>query len=164
MLPHLLSIGPIDMENEKTSENKGYRDLVWELAGIACKEDGDTLTVVSCVWSLGKASYFFRKLARGMTALLLVWQYTEHLDCTYGQVGIVKHDAGTLGVLWVIHGAPSTLRIAGDDCRHDGETKMGRERQSRHISIVPVHAAGREADDFGGSSALNPTNLSFTIH
>ena len=41
-----------------------------------------------------------------MTALLLVWQCREHLDCTYGQVGIVKHDAGTLGVLWV---TPMTL-------------------------------------------------------
>jgi hypothetical protein len=45
-----------------------------------------------------------------------------------------------------------------------GRPKWGVSRQSRHISIVPVHAAGREADDFGGSSALNPTNLSFTIH
>jgi len=62
-----------------------------------------------------------------MTVLLLVWLCADRLDCTYGQVGIVKHDAGTLGVLWVIHGAPSTLRIAGDDRRHDGETKMGRE-------------------------------------
>jgi hypothetical protein len=30
--------------------------------------------------------------------------------------------------------------------------------------ILPVHAAGGEADDFGGSSALNPTNLSSTLH
>jgi hypothetical protein len=45
-----------------------------------------------------------------------------------------------------------------------GKPKWGVNRQSRHISIVPVHAAGREADDFGGSSALNPTNLSFTTH
>ena len=37
-------------------------------------------------------------------------------------------------------------------------------RQPRHISNVPVHAAGREADDSGVSSALNPTNLSFIIH
>ena len=59
-----------------------------------------------------------------MTALLLVWQCTEHLDCTYGQMGIVKHDAGTLGVSWVTHGAPNMLRIAGDDRRHDVEIKM----------------------------------------
>jgi len=81
---------------------------------------GDALTVVSCVWSLGKAWCFFRKLARKMTALLFVWQCTDHLVCTYGQVGIVKHDAGTLGVAWVNNGAPKTLRIAGDDRRHEG--------------------------------------------
>jgi hypothetical protein len=113
---------------------------------------------------LAKPGTSFASWHEGDDGDAVVWQGTVRLDCTYGQVGIVKHDAGTLGVLWVTHGAPSTLRIAGDDCRHDGETKMGRERQSRHISIAPVHAAGREADDFGGSSALNPTNLSFTIH
>jgi hypothetical protein len=39
-----------------------------------------------------------------------------------------------------------------------------RVNANREHFIVPVHAAGREADDFGGSSALNPTNLSFTKH
>jgi len=55
-----------------------------------------------------------------MTALLLVWQCTDRLDCTYGQVGIVKHDAGTLGVSWLTNGASNTLRIARDDRRHEG--------------------------------------------
>jgi hypothetical protein len=62
------------------------------------------------VQSLGKAWYFFRKLARRMTAMLLFWQGTVRLDCTYRQVGIVKHDAGTLGVPWVTNGAPNLLR------------------------------------------------------
>ena len=61
-----------------------------------------------------------RKLARKMAALLLVWQCTDRLDCTYGQVGIVKHDAGALGVSWVTNGASNTLRIARDDRRHEG--------------------------------------------
>jgi hypothetical protein len=52
-----------------------------------------------------------------MTALLLVWQCTDHLVCTYSQVRIVKH---RLGVSWVNNGAPKTLRIAGDDRRHEG--------------------------------------------
>jgi hypothetical protein len=45
-----------------------------------------------------------------MTVLLLVWQCTDRLDCTYGQVGIVKHDAGTLGISWVTNGALNMLR------------------------------------------------------
>jgi hypothetical protein len=59
-------------------------------------------------------------LTRRMTALLLVWQCTDRLDCTYGQVGIVKHDAGKLGVSWVTNGAPNMLRIARDDRWHEG--------------------------------------------
>ena len=62
-----------------------------------------------------------------MTALLFGWQCTDRLDCTYGRVGIVKHDAGTLGVLWVTHGAPNMLRIAGVDPGHEGSTIMRRE-------------------------------------
>jgi hypothetical protein len=38
------------------------------------------------------------------------------------------------------------------------------DREPPMATIVLVRAAGREADDFGGSSALNPTNLSFTLH
>jgi hypothetical protein len=38
------------------------------------------------------------------------------------------------------------------------------DREPPMATIVLVHAAGREADDFGGSSALNPTNLSFILH
>ena len=45
-----------------------------------------------------------------VTALLLVWQCTDRPDCTYGQVGIVKRDAGALGVSWVTNGAPNMLR------------------------------------------------------
>ena len=60
-----------------------------------------------------------RKRARKMAALLLVWQCTDRLDCTYGQMGTVKHDAGTLGVSWLTNGAPNMLRIAGDDRRHE---------------------------------------------
>ena len=54
-----------------------------------------------------------------MAALLLVWQGADRLDCTYGQMGIVKHDAGTLGVSRVTNGAPNMLRIAGDHRRHE---------------------------------------------
>jgi hypothetical protein len=39
---------------------------------------------------------------------------------------------------------------------------MGREPPI--ATIMLVHAAGREADDFDGLSALNPTILSFTLH
>jgi hypothetical protein len=45
-----------------------------------------------------------------MTAMLLFWQGPVRLDCTYGQVGIVKHDAGTLGALGVTNGALNLLR------------------------------------------------------
>jgi hypothetical protein len=54
-----------------------------------------------------------------MVALLLVWQCTDRLDCTYGQMAIVKHDAGTPGVSWLTNGAPNMLRIAGDDRGHE---------------------------------------------
>lgn len=37
MLQRLLSTGPFDMENQKASKMKSYRDLMWELAGMECK-------------------------------------------------------------------------------------------------------------------------------
>ena len=62
------------------------------------------------------------------------------------------------------NGAPNMFQTAGEYRKHEWWIAMRRERQPRCISIVPVHAASREACDFGGSSALNPTNLSFTSH
>ena len=55
-----------------------------------------------------------------MTTLLLVWQGADRLDCTYGQMGIVKHYAGTLGVSWVTNGAPNIRRIARDHRGQEG--------------------------------------------
>jgi hypothetical protein len=75
---------------------------------------------------------------------------------------IVKHDAEMLGVSWITKGAPNMFRPAGEYRKQEWQIVMRREHQPRYISIVPIHAAGREACDFGGSSALNPTSLSFT--
>ena len=62
---------------------------------------------------------------------LWVWQCTDRLDCTYGQMGIVKHNAGTLGVSWVTNGAPNMFRIAEDDHRHEWWTLMRCEPPNR---------------------------------
>jgi hypothetical protein len=105
------------------------------------------------VQALGKAWYFFRQLARRMTAMLLFWQGTVRLDYTYAK-WIVKHDAGTLGVSWLTNGALNLLR----------SPEVRREPLTAARFHRACSAAGREADDFGGSSALNPTNLSFSIH
>ncbi|HEX2653250.1 MAG TPA: hypothetical protein VHN11_06330 [Xanthobacteraceae bacterium] len=45
-----------------------------------------------------------------MTAMLLFWQGTVLLDCAYGRVEIVKHDAGTPGVFRVTNGALNLVR------------------------------------------------------
>jgi hypothetical protein len=42
------------------------------LAGVECRQDGDAINVASSV--LSKAWYFFCKLARRKTAMLLFWQ------------------------------------------------------------------------------------------
>jgi hypothetical protein len=52
-------------------------------------------------------------------ALLLVWWCTERLGCTYGQLGIVKHDAGTLGVSRITNGTPNMFRTAGEYRKHE---------------------------------------------
>lgn len=39
-----------------------------------------------------------------------------------------------------------------------------RREQPASIGIVVVHAAGREAYDLGGLPALDPTNLSVSVH
>jgi len=85
------------MEKEKTSEKKGCRDLVGKLAGIECGWDGwcDHSNIAWAVAWQGLA--LLHKLAPKMATWPLVWQCTDRLDCTYGQMGTVKHNAGTLG-------------------------------------------------------------------
>jgi hypothetical protein len=42
--------------------------------------------------------------------MLLFWQGTVLLDCAYGRVEMVKHDAGTPGVFRVTNGALNLVR------------------------------------------------------
>ena len=91
-----------------------------ELGGLERKKDGrcDHNSLMRAVdW---QSLFLSSQLAREMTTLLLVWQGADRLDCTYGQMGIVKHYAGTLGVSWVTNGAPNIRRIARDHRGQEG--------------------------------------------
>jgi hypothetical protein len=59
---------------------------------------------------LAKPGTSFASWHEGDDGDAVVWQGTVRLDCSYGQVEIVKHDARTLGVSWVTNGVLNLLR------------------------------------------------------
>jgi hypothetical protein len=113
MLPFPLSTGLFDTENEKISEEKGCRDLVWNWQAQRANGTNDAIIVATCMQSLGKPGISSQAGTEDGRALLLVWWCTERLGCTYGQLGIVKHDAGTLRVSRITNSTPNMFRVTG---------------------------------------------------
>jgi hypothetical protein len=100
IFPELLSVVLFDMKNEKASDKKCYRDLVWGIGRPGVQIGRMIAHSVSCVCVVfGRAWYLPRTAGTKDDCAAAGFTVHDRLDRNlWPWRGDVKHDAGPLGV------------------------------------------------------------------